>query len=284
MMCDEGEGTRSSVLVRFAPTLLACAAVAAHAGCSLDWSHVAGDDADGPADADTADAPSEDASPDADADADSPADADGEVDDAPAETDAGCGDAGPCIDDNDPCNGTEQCNPDTGACERVGAPPDGTACLAGGGRCCGQVCRSGADCCSSDDCRSYCTGIPAPCSDFGDGPACTGQDGCRVGPGACEILGARNCNYIAQEYCADCGCAWDPATGGGLCIGDDLLACADLDELLCTNCSGCLWTAGAFSCIGTPTACDAIAVEPSCVGQSGCSWLRRTCNVSWICE
>jgi hypothetical protein len=285
----EGDGVREELREfgsspRFGPGRIARAAMAAlalAAGCSLDWSHVSGDDADGPADVDAADVPPDDTTPDAEAD--SPADADADVDDAPAETDAGCGDAGPCVDDLDPCNGTERCNPSTGACERLDAPPDGTACAAGGGRCCGHVCRLGADCCSDADCPTACTGAAAPCAAFGDPPTCLGQDGCHDATGVCATLGARNCNSIAEAYCADCGCAWDPVTGGGLCVGEAPLACFGLDEGLCTNCIGCTWNAGVFSCNGTPTACGVLTDEPNCLDQTGCSWFRRNCNASGIC-
>lgn len=167
------------------------------------------------------------------------------------------------------CDGLEQCNPSTGACD-PGTPlvcDDGNPCTNDS---CDPVagcvytnnsnpCSDGTVCTTGDVCTGgACVGTPLPCDDAN---ACNGLETCDAVLG-CQAGTPPNCND--GNVCTDDSCA--PATG---CVNaPNTNPCNDGNA--CTTGEVC--TGGA--CTGTPVTCDDANV---CNGT-------ETCNPSVGCQ
>jgi hypothetical protein len=160
------------------------------------------------------------------------------------------------------CDGTEVCNPATGACD-TGTPlacNDGIECtddtcdpVAG----CvytnnANTCDDGSACTSGDACAGgACVGTPVACD---DGDACNGSESCDVALG-CQPGVLLDCDD--QESCTADSC--DPGTG---CVHAVLTGSCS-DGSLCTSGDTCV----SGVCTGTPVGCDDTNV---CNGTESC--------------
>jgi hypothetical protein len=147
-----------------------------------------------------------------------------------------------CPDDGNVCNGTQACNPVTGACGPVPAPScdDGNPCTADG---CDPTagcthanasgpCDDGDACTQDDGCRDgACAGTPLACD---DGDACNGVESCDPATGLCRAGSAPVCDDGSTCTIDTC----DPAAGCVATPVDDPLTCqfieidATLNDLL----------------------------------------------------
>lgn len=195
-----------------------------------------------------------------------------------------CQTSADCPDDGNACNGTEQCNTGTGACESVNPiacqpdPDDGcaTRCAASTGACekvdsnCPGSCEADADCheapdnlCTTDTCASPpgdCSHTPITCSDDDNGCA----RACAPATGAC--------------YQVDSNCPASPALcGNGVvdpgeeCEPGDWASCGH-KIIYCTK--ACRWP---DQCPGG--CCDVVtACSETVMGEGSRTCVHVTCT------
>jgi hypothetical protein len=207
------------------------------------------------------------------------------------------------------CDGLEQCNPATGACD-AGTPlncDDSNACTDDS---CDSAlgcfnlfnanpCDDGTVCTTGDICTAgACVGVPMICD---DGDACNGSEfcdavlGCQAGVAptcddanpctddSCDtLLGCMNIPNL--DPCSDgSACTTDDTCVAGLCLGAAVV-CDDAD--LCNGVETCDASLGCQ--LGTPLVCDDTnsCTDDSCSPITGCVYTpddTNTCDDTDIC-
>ncbi|MES2202805.1 MAG: type II secretion system protein [Patescibacteria group bacterium] len=119
---------------------------------------------------------------------------------------------------------------------------------------------------------------------------CSSRSGCFVQDDACTGTYSTtgiDCSGVAQGQCGTGVYANCAAQSGGSCGGTPT-ACGGLGQAQCTTVNaaggGCSWTAGAFSCSGTPNTCPSYGSNSSACTTAGCSTVAASCTGTYLCS
>ncbi|MDO8526165.1 MAG: DUF4215 domain-containing protein, partial [Deltaproteobacteria bacterium] len=192
-----------------------------------------------------------------------------------------------CTADSNACNGTEQCNPTTGACESVSPPIAGTACSDGSACTSGDICGTTGTCsgtgincddgnpCTVDTCDAILGCAHTPATDgtgCDDGNACNGLAFCSAG--ACQAVPAQDCND-------GIACTTDTCNPSSGCIFTPLTAAEIDDNNPCTT-DGCHAINGPFHNPINVNDNDACTTD-SCDPLSGPQYTPISCSDGNTC-